>query len=98
VTSTAHVTESSLAGTVGTTSSNTGDTRYSTTGTPRFGTGLVTCSLADRVRLSAILGNFVVNEANNVWSDGSLENSWQADCRLGAVALLLDDRNEGTSS
>ena len=42
VTTAAHVTESGLAGTVSTTSANTGDTCYSTTGTPRFGTGLVT--------------------------------------------------------
>jgi hypothetical protein len=40
----------------------------------------------------------MVNEADDVWSDGSLENSWQADSRLGAVALLLDNRNEGTGS
>ena len=54
--------------------------------------------MADRVGLSAVLGDFMVNEADNVGPDGSLEDGWQADGRLGAVALLLDDRNEGTGS
>ena len=43
VTSAAHVTESTLAGSVGTTSADTGNTCDGTTGTPGFGTGLVTC-------------------------------------------------------
>ena len=38
----AHVTVSSLTGPVGTTSSDTRNTSYSTTGTPGFGTSLVT--------------------------------------------------------
>lgn len=42
VTTTAHVTESTLTGAVSTTTTDTWDTSNSTTGTPGFGTGLVT--------------------------------------------------------
>jgi hypothetical protein len=43
-TTTAHVSESSLAGTVSTATSNTWDTCNSTTSTPRLSRGLVTSS------------------------------------------------------
>ena len=43
VTATAHVAESTLAGTVGTATTDTGNTGHSTASTPRLGAGLVTC-------------------------------------------------------
>ena len=44
-----------LAGAVGTSTTNTGDTCNSTTGTPGLGTGLVASLLADGVRLPLVL-------------------------------------------
>ena len=44
-----------LAGAVGTSTTNTGDTRNSTTGTPGLGTGLVASLLANGVSLTLVL-------------------------------------------
>jgi len=97
VTSTAHVAEGSLAGTVGTTSTDTWDTCDGTSSTPGFSTGLVTCFLADRKRLSAVLGDLMVDEADDVRPDGCLEDRGKTDGRLGVVALFVVDGNQGTS-
>ncbi len=53
-----------------------------------------TSSLADRVRLPAVLCDLIVDEADNVRPDGSLEHGREADRRLGRVALLEDDRDQ----
>ena len=52
--------------------------------------------MADRVRLPAVLGDFMVDEANDVGPDGGLEDGWKADCRLGVVSLLVVDGNQRT--
>lgn len=56
-TTSAHVTESGLARSLGTTTANTGDTGNGTTGTPRLGRGLVTGVLSNGVSLSTVLGD-----------------------------------------
>ena len=56
-TTSAHVTESGLTGSLGTTTADTGDTGDGTTGTPRLGRGLVTSVLSDSVSLTPVLGN-----------------------------------------
>lgn len=38
-----------------------------------------TGGLADRVGLSAVLSNFVVDEADDVWPDGGLEDGGETD-------------------
>jgi hypothetical protein len=53
--------------------------------------------LADRVRLSAVLGDLMVDEADDVRPDGCLKDRWETDGRLGVVSLLVVDRNQGTS-
>jgi len=62
VTAAAHVTESTLARTVGATTTNTRNTGYGTTSTPRFSTGLVTSITVDTVGLPVVLGNLVMDE------------------------------------
>lgn len=57
VTTTDHVTESGLTGSVGTTTADTGDTGNGTTGTPGLSRGLVTSLARDGVRLTLVLGN-----------------------------------------
>ncbi len=57
----------------------------------------LTCFLADRERLPAVLGDLMVDEANDVGPDGGLEDSRKADCRLGVVSLLVVDGNQRTS-
>jgi len=79
VTTSTHVAKGTLAGAVGTTSSNTGNTGNSTTSTPGFSTGLMAGSLADRIRLSTILGNLIVDEVDNIRPDGGLEDGGEAD-------------------
>ena len=57
----------------------------------------LTRSLADGVGLPAVLGNFIVDEADNVGPDGSLEDGGEADRRLGRVTLLVVHGNQRTS-
>jgi len=57
VTTSDHVTESGLTGSVSTTTADTGDTGDGTTGTPGLGRGLVTSLGGDGVRLTLVLGN-----------------------------------------
>lgn len=54
---TAHVSESSLSGSVGTTTGDTGDTRNGTSGTPGFSGGLVTSALGNTAGLTVIFGH-----------------------------------------
>ena len=56
-TTSAHVSESSLSGSLGTTTTDTGDTGNSSSSSPRLGRGLVTGLLGDGVSLSPVLGH-----------------------------------------
>jgi len=95
VTSTAHVTESSLAGTVGTTSTDTGNTSHGTSSTPGLGASLVTGITVDAVGLSVVLGNLVMDEGHDVWPDGGLEDGRKADRVASHFLLLVIDGDQG---
>jgi hypothetical protein len=56
-TTSAHVSESSLSGSLGTTTSNSRDSGNSSSSSPRLGRGLVTSLLRDGVSLSPVLGH-----------------------------------------
>lgn len=94
-TTSAHVTERGLAGSLGTTTANTGDTRNGTTGTPRLGRGLVTGVLSNGVSLSTVLGDrlcyfSVVRDVARfapscVSSENSLWTCWTTSSLMGAV-------------
>jgi hypothetical protein len=56
-TTSAHVTESGLTGSLSSTTTNTGDTSDGTTGTPRLGRGLVASVLSNGVSLTPVLGD-----------------------------------------
>lgn len=94
-TTSAHVTERGLAGSLGTTTANTGDTRNGTTGTPRLGRGLVTGVLSNGVSLSTVLGDrlcyfSVVRDVARfapscVSSKNSLWTCWTTSSLMGAV-------------
>lgn len=56
-TTSAHVTESSLSGSLGTTTTDTGDSGNSSSSSPRLGRGLVTSLLGNGVSLSPVLGH-----------------------------------------
>lgn len=65
-TTSAHVTESGLTGSLRSSTTDTGDTGDSSTSTPRLGRGLVTSVLGDGVRLSLVFGNrFWLSAAEN---------------------------------
>jgi len=95
VTSTAHVTKSTLTGAVSTTSSDTGDTSNGTSSTPGLGASLVTGITVNAVGLSVVLGNLVVDEGHNVGPDGSLEDGWKADRVASHFLLLVIDGDQG---
>lgn len=71
----AHVTESTLTTSVSTTSRNTRDTSNGSTGTPRGSTMLHTSFHENTMGLSSVSGEILMNEANDIWSDGGFENS-----------------------
>lgn len=96
-TTTAHVTEGSLSGTVGTTTRDTGDTGNGPSGTPGLGGGLVTSLDGHSVGLAAVLGHGGVDLVDNIRADGSLEDGRQGDGTDGAVSGLGQDRDEGAS-
>jgi len=98
VTSAAHVTESTLAGPVGTATADTGNTGYGTTGTPRLGAGLVAGIPVDAVGLPMVLGDLMVDERDDVWTNGGLEDSWKANIRVGRTLLFRVNRHKRTGS
>lgn len=75
--STAHVTESSLSGAVGSSSRNTWNTSDGTTSTPGLSRSLVTCFSGDSVGLSSVLGDISVNVLNDIETDGGAQDSWE---------------------
>jgi len=94
---TAHVTESTLTGTVGTSTRNTGDTRDGTTGTPGGSGGVVTSLVLDGDGLTTVLVHVGVNDANDIGTEGGLENLGKAEAGLLGGAIGLVDRNGRTS-
>jgi len=89
-TTSAHVTERGLAGSVGSATANTWDTCYGTTGTPGLGTGLFTGNLLDSVTLSRIFAQVGVHKVDEVGSNGGLEDGWSGDLAGGLAGLVVD--------
>merc|ERR1719483_1542996 len=77
--STAHVTEGSLARPVGSTTTDTRDTGHSTTSSPGLSRCLVTCFLRYSIWLAGVFEHLEMHSIYNVWPDWSLENSRQSD-------------------
>merc|ERR1719378_26153 len=70
----AHIPESSLTRSVGTSSTNTGNTCNGTTSSPRFSRGLVTSQTAHGIRLSLVLCHIGVDKVDHVVSDWGTEH------------------------
>jgi len=69
-TSSAHVSEGSLSGSVGTTSVNTGNTSNGSTSSPGLGSALVTSNILDGMWLAVVLVQVCVDKLDNIRSDG----------------------------
>jgi len=95
-TTTAHVTEGTLSGTVGTATRGTRNTGNSATSTPRRGGGLVTGVGGDGVGLTGVLLHQLVDEGDLVMTDGGHEDMGHADISLG-LGLGVVHRNGGSS-
>mmetsp|Transcript_46732 Transcript_46732/g.53903 ORF Transcript_46732/g.53903 Transcript_46732/m.53903 type:complete len:288 (-) Transcript_46732:4-867(-) len=95
----AHVTESSLSGSVGSRSRNSGNSGNSSSGSPRLGTVLMTSLQTDSISLSGVLGDVVMHEMDDIISDGSSEHGGQ---RHGVQnlsrVLSVEDTEEGSGS
>ena len=51
----------------------------------------------DAVGLPVVLSDLVMDEGDNVWTNGSLEDSWKADGSLGSFIFLRVNGDERTS-
>jgi len=99
VTATRHVTESGLARSVGTPSSDSGDTGDGAASPPRLGGALVACEVRDGVGLSVVLGHVGVHDGDEVGTDGSAEHSGQVEGLAGGFSSLgTVDGDQRTSS
>lgn len=92
-TASTHVTESTLAGSVGTGTTNSWDSGNSTTGTPGLSRGLVTSLFGNSVSLSLVLVDSDEDRVNHVGSDWGSENSRQWQLGGGLLALGGDNGN-----
>jgi hypothetical protein len=72
----AHVTESGLSGSRSTGSTNSWDSCDGSSGTPGLSGVLLSCLVEDSMTLSSVLGQFRVNEVDEIVSDWCVENSW----------------------
>merc|ERR1719242_2678171 len=86
--SSAHVSEGSLARPVGTTTPDPWDPSNSTASSPGLSRGLVSSRLRHAVGLTLVLGNVVVHQGDNVRPDRSPEDSWQTVVPVGAFLSL----------
>mmetsp|Transcript_113506 Transcript_113506/g.197145 ORF Transcript_113506/g.197145 Transcript_113506/m.197145 type:complete len:389 (-) Transcript_113506:13-1179(-) len=82
----AHVAEGTLSRAVGTTTGDTGNTGYSTAGTPRLSTGLVTYTATNSVGNASILSDVGVHELHDIISQSRREHLGQT----GSLTLLLN--------
>lgn len=92
----AHVTESSLSGSVGTGTSNSRNTGNGTTSSPGLSGVLLSLHPVDSMSLSSVLGHVGVNEGNGIVSDGGRENSGHVN-GASNLSVLGVDGNDGVS-
>jgi hypothetical protein len=93
-TTTAHVSEGTLASTVSTATRYTRNTRDGATSTPRFGRRLVSGVFRDSVGLSLVLGHASVDVVDNVRTDGSSQNCSESDVLVNLSVARSVDANE----
>jgi len=92
-TTSAHVTEGGLTGTVGSTSRDTRDTGDGATGSPGLSRGLVTSTNGDSVSLATVLVDVGVDELNHIGSNGGGEHGGES--VLGRLlSLSIPDLNK----
>ena len=60
-------------------------------------TNKLTSITVDGISLAMVFGNFMVDEANNVGPDGSLEDGWKANGSLSGLVFLRIDGDQWTS-
>lgn len=89
----AHVTEGSLAGTVRSRSTNTGDTRDGATSSPRLGRVLVTLSHNNSMGLATVLVHVSMDEGDNVVTDGCSEDSGHLNLASNGTFLGVNTHN-----
>jgi hypothetical protein len=89
-TSSAHVTESGLTGSVGSATSYSRDSSNGSTGSPGFGTGLFTGDLFYSGSLSCIFSEVGVDEVDEVASDWRFEHGWRVDLTGGVSGFVVD--------
>merc|ERR1719328_894366 len=76
--STAHVSISSLARSLGATTLHPGNTSHGTSSSPGLGTSLVSNINIDSIGLPLVLGHVIVDPGHNVWPHWGPEHCWQA--------------------
>jgi len=91
-TSTAHVTEGTLSGSGGTSSSDTGDTGNGTSSTPRGSRNLLSSADRDGVGLTLVLVHVGVNKLNNVGTERGHHDSRESSLS-GLVSGEGEDAN-----
>jgi len=74
---TAHISEGTLARSVSTSTTYTWNTCHGTTSTPGFGACLMTCVFVDCVWLATVLAHVGMHKVDQVNPDGSFQDSWQ---------------------
>merc|ERR1719348_2264071 len=96
-TSTAHVAESSLAGPVGTSSPDSGNSGNSSASSPGLSTGLVSGINIDAVGLASVLGDLVVDGRHDVGPHWGAEHGGQTHGGPGAGVLVVIDADQRAS-
>jgi len=89
-TASAHVTESGLAGSVGSATSHSWDSSDGSTGTPGLGTRLLAGDLLDAGGLSSVLAEVGVHKVDQVRSDWGLENGWRVHLTRSISLFVVD--------
>ena len=95
--SAAHVTEGSLSGSGGTSSTDTGNTGDGTSCTPRGSGNLLSCADGDGVRLTLVLVHVGVHELDDVRTEGSRHDFGEGGLS-GLVSGEREDANDGSGS
>jgi len=81
--SAAHVAKRTLAGSVSSASTDSGNSGDCSSGSPGGGRRLLSGSDVDAVRLAAVLHHLIVNKRHNVGTNGSFEDGREVDAFAG---------------
>jgi len=97
-TSATHISKSSLARAVGTTSPHTGNTGNSSSCSPGLSTRLVSGQLADGIWLTVVLAHIGMHKVHNIGPNRRLEHGWHDNILARRFSLLGINRNQGTGA